>query len=249
MAASEHILLESDERKVPHPRCSRKVHARIELRSRLRRRSLQLELIDYYYLIVRSYRSSTVAAEYTLDLRFADTTLASSKHFASRWFLAALALLVLTGAIAFRLSESAASNAWLVACGVVAALAIGATVVFLYRTTETVAMYSVHGRARLFEFTSGFGAQKGFRVFTTKLAAHIRIAIAARRPMKTEHLRDEMREHFRLRESGVLSLEEYEASKMRILAEHPTSSGPSDGMTHGERRAAQLAPDMQGGWY
>jgi hypothetical protein len=29
-----------------------------------------------------------------------------------------------------------------------------------------------------------------------------------------------MREHFRLRESGVLSAEEYEASKARILAEH-----------------------------
>ncbi len=29
-----------------------------------------------------------------------------------------------------------------------------------------------------------------------------------------------MREHFRLRETGVLSAEEYETSKGRILAEH-----------------------------
>jgi len=246
--ASEHILLESDERKVPHPRCSRRVHARIELQSRLRRGTLQLELIDYYYLVVRTYRARSVAAEYTLDLRFADSTLALSKHFASRWFIAALALGVLAGAIAFRIASSAAPSEWLVACSIVAAMAIAAAVVCAYRTTQTVAMYSAHGRAKLFEFTSGFGAQKGFRLFTNKLAAHIKLAIAARRPVRSEHLRDEMREHFRLRESGVLSLEEYEASKARILAEHEPTGSP-DGMTASERRAAKLAPNMEGGWY
>jgi hypothetical protein len=248
MAASEHILLESDERKVPHPRCSRKVHARIQLQSRLRRGSLQLELIDYYYLVVRSYRSHSVASEYTLDLRFADSSLAMSRHFASRWFMAALLLGVLAGAIAFRIASSAAPAGWLVACGIVSAMAVAAAIVCVYRTTETIAMYSAHGRAKLFQFTSGFGAQKGFRLFTNKLAAHIKLAIAARRPMRSEHLRDEMREHFRLRETGVLSVEEYEASKARILAEHPPSHF-QDELTHSERRAAKLAPDMQGGWY
>lgn len=47
--------------------------------------------------------------------------------------------------------------------------------------------------------------------------------------MRPEHLRDEMREHFRLRKHGVLTAEEYEASKARILAEHsPASAGPRD---------------------
>jgi hypothetical protein len=58
------------------------------------------------------------------------------------------------------------------------------------------------------------------RQFTRKLAAHIQLAIAARRSSEAEHLRDEMREHFRLREAGVLSQEQYEASKARILAQH-----------------------------
>lgn len=207
-----------------------------------------MELIDYYYLVVRSYRSHSVAAEYTLDLRFADSSLAQSRHFALRWCLAALILGVLAGALAFRIASCAAPDAWLIACGVVSAMAIAAATVSVYRTTNTIAMYSAHGRARLFEFTSGLGAQKGFRLFTNKLSAHIEIAIAARRPMKAEHLRDEMREHHRLRESGVLSVEEYEASKARILAEHRPAISP-DGMTAGERRAARLAPDMQGGWY
>jgi hypothetical protein len=248
MAASEHILLESDERRIPHPLSSRKRHARIELQSRLRRRALQLELIDYYYLVVRSYRSRSIAAEYVLDLRFVDSTPVLSRHFASRWLLAALALSALAGAMAFRIGGSAAPTGWLAACGIVSGMAVVAAVVCLYRSTETIAMYSIHGRARLLEFTSGLGANRAFKPFTSKLAAHIKVAIAARRPMRSEHLRDEMREHFRLRESGVLSLEEYEASKARILAEHSPAGSP-DGLTARERRAARLAPDMQGGWY
>jgi hypothetical protein len=248
MAASEHILLESDERKVPHPRSSRKRHARIELQSRLRRRALQLELIDYYYLVVRSYRASAVAAEYVLDLRFVDAVPASSRHFASRWLLAALVFAALAGAIAVRIAGSAAAAEWLMACGVVSGMAVAAALIGLYRTTETISLYSAHGRAKLFEFTSGLGAKRALKPFTGKLAAHVKLAVAARRPLRGEHLRDEMREHFRLREHGVLSMEEYEASKARILAEH----SPSDstvGLTARERRAARLAPDMAGGWY
>jgi hypothetical protein len=248
MAASEHILLESDERQVPHARCSRKRHARVELRSRLRRRVLQLELIDYYYLVVRSYRAHFVAAEYVVDLRFVDASLALSRHFASRWLLSALVLVALAGAIAFRIAGSAAPAGWLAASGIVLAMAIAAAAVCIYRTTETISMYSANGRARLFEFTSGLGVKRAVKPFMNKLAAHIKLATAARRPSRSEHLRDEMREHFRLRESGVLSTEEYEASKARILAEHAPADSPN-GPTASQRRVARLAPNMESGWY
>lgn len=248
MATAEHILLESDDRRIPHPRSSRKRHARIELQSRLRRRVLQLELIDYYYLVVRSYRARAVAAEYVLDLRFVDAAFLSSRHFASRWLLAALALGALAGAMVFRISGSAAVGEWLTASGVVVGMAVAAAVICLYRTTETISMVSAHGRAKLFEFTSGLGAERAFKPFLGKLKAHIQLATASRRPLRCEHLRDEMREHYRLRQKGVLSLEEYEASKTRILAEHSPEPAP-DGLTARERQAARLAPDMQGGWY
>lgn len=209
---------------------------------------MQLELIDYYYLVVRSYRAGVVAAEYVLDLRFVEASLPVSRHFASRWLLCAPAFLALAGAIAFWRDAPAASGGWLAATGIVLGIAIAATVIGLYRTTETVSMCSVHGRARVFEFTSGLGLKKSIEPFTKKLVAHIKFATAARRPLKSEHLRDEMREHFRLRESGVLSAEDYESSKTRILAEHGPNDSP-DGLTASQRRVARLAPDMSGGWY
>ena len=219
MTATEHILLESDVREVPDPRAARKSHARIELRSRLRRRVLHLEIIDYYYLAVRSHTGAR-GLEFSLDLRFARAP-QLSRHIAWRWLAASLALIVLPGLIATAIHTSAWwRREWLPASVLVSAAWAGATLVCLYRTTETISLFSTCGAARLLEFTGGFGTFRALRPFLAKLTAHIRLASTARRHTKAEHLRDEMREHQRLRELGVLSLSDYEASKARILGQH-----------------------------
>jgi len=51
--------------------------------------------------------------------------------------------------------------------------------------------------------------------------------LGARRRTKAEHLRDEMREHLRLKEIGVLPAEEYETAKVRILDQHSPAAQPS----------------------
>jgi len=211
MTATEHILLESDLREVPELRDARKSHGRIALRSRLRRHVLYLEIIDYYYLSVRSHTGAR-ALEFSLDLRFARAP-QFSRHIAWRWMAASLALIVVPTAIALAIRTSAVSLA-------VAALWAGTTFVCLYRTTETIRLISTCGAARLLEFTGGPGTFRALRPFVAKLMAHLRLASAARRPTKAEHLRDEMREHQRLRELGVLSVSDYEASKARILGQH-----------------------------
>lgn len=86
--------------------------------------------------------------------------------------------------------------------------------------TETLRLFSVHGRANLVEFTGGLGTFRSAHSFMRKLEAHIGIASLARRSSRSQHLRDEMREHFRLHEAGVLTNEAYEESKTRILAGH-----------------------------
>jgi hypothetical protein len=224
MPQSEDILLESDEQPaVPHPRASRKRHARVEAPDRIRRRVLRLEIIDYFYLAVRVQRAQSaqaVIAEYVLDLRFVDPSVRMSRHIATRWLVATLVLAGLAVAIGLRVQGSAAPGNWLVACLIASTLAIGAGFVCAYRTTETLAVFSIHGRARLLEYTGMLGLGRALRPFLIKLSAHVRIAIAARRRSKALHLRDEMREHARLHETGVLSKPEYEAGKVRILAAH-----------------------------
>jgi len=209
----EHILLESEqEHTVPDPRGPRRRHARVDVPDRIRRRVLRLEIIDYFYLTVRVQRSQSVMAEYVLDLRFVDPSVRMSRHIATRWLIATLVLAAL--AVAFGMCN------WLVACLIASTLAVGAGFVCAYRTTETLAVFSLHGRATLLEHTGTFGLGRALRPFLVKLSAHLRIAIAARRPSTALHLRDEMREHARLHEAGVLSKLEYEAGKARILAAH-----------------------------
>ena len=68
MAGVEHILLESDERDVPTLETARRIHARLALPGGLWRRSLELALIDYFYLSVRTTRArsqSTRATSWT----------------------------------------------------------------------------------------------------------------------------------------------------------------------------------------
>jgi hypothetical protein len=235
MPKTEHILLESDLRQVPNLRDARTVHARIEFRSRMRRRLIQLEIIDYYYLSVRS-RSRNKVREYVLDLRFADAP-SSLRHISWRWITFSIVFIAVALGVASRIDPSATASwqrHWLsVSISVIGVWAF-ATLVAVYRTTEKVSLLSAHGAVRLLECTGGLGTFRVVRSFMVKLAAHIRLAAGARR-CKTEHLRDEMREHLRLKEIGVLSAGEYEKAKARILDQH--SSGKQPVVARGSRMA------------
>jgi len=181
---------------------------------------MQLEIIDYYYLSVRS-RSRSRSLEYVLDLRFVDTPRVS-RHISWRWIAASLLLTSLVYGIV-QLGPSAPpwwQRHWLTIYAAVAGAWVVATLVALYRTTETVRLFSTYGAARVLECTGGLGRLRGVRRFMAKVAAHVRLAAAARRGTKAGHLRDEMREHVRLKELGVLSEPEYESAKARILGKH-----------------------------
>jgi hypothetical protein len=221
---SEHILLESDgRREVPTPSQAQKTHAAWQCQSRLRRCRIELAIVDDYYLVVRAGRVGSLR-EYVLDLRFVEPSIYVAKHTPRRLIAVALVFGSLAAFSAWRTLSSAAPwwhHEWLEACAVTTTATLCACLACAWRMTETFALYSFHGRATLLAYTGGPGTLRTVRNFGRKLAGHIRLAIAQRRSSKAEYLRDEMREHFRLREAGVLAQEQYEASKARILAQHP----------------------------
>lgn len=227
MSSAEHIVLESDLREVPELRAARKVHARIAFRSRLRRRFLQLEIFDYYYLAVRSH-SRSARLEYVLDLRFMDTP-QLSRHVSWRWIAASLLLTGLVYAIVHfgQWAPPWWQRHWLTGFTALTGAWAVATLVALYRTTETIRLFSTGGAAMLLECTGGLGTLRGVRRFMGKVAAHARLAAGARRRTRAAHLRDEMREHVRLKDLGVLREPEYESAKARILGKHSLAPRPS----------------------
>lgn len=220
MPITEHILLESEFRHVPDLHAARKVHARVAFRSRLRSRFVQLEIIDYYYLSVRSHSRSS-KLEYVLDLRFVDTPRVS-RHISWRWITASLLLTTVAYAIVQLgpVTPPWWHRHWVTVYAVVIGGWSVATLVAVYRTTETVRLFSADGAARLVECTGGLGTLRRMRRFMAKVAAHVRLAAADRRSTRAAHLRDAMREHARLRQLGVLCEPEYESAKGRILGRH-----------------------------
>ena len=98
--------------------------------------------------------------------------------------------------------------------------ATGATILFQRRTVESLEFVSVHGGATLISVVGGIGSARAGKQFFVELIKSINAAKAARPQERPQLLRDEMREHHRLRELGVLSEQQYEQSKARILASH-----------------------------
>jgi hypothetical protein len=199
------------------------VHSRFWLRSRLRRRAVELALIDFCYLSVRTWHAQRPASQYVLDLRFVDPMLQLKRHVAWRWIAATAVLLALSVGAAWWIIAS--PEPWwqrdrLAAFATTILVMAGAVFVSTYRTTETLTVFSLNGRVRLLEFVGSLGMFRASRQFRHQLAAHLQIATRRRRSTRAGHLRDEMREHTRLREARVLSEDEYDAGKRRILAGH-----------------------------
>ena len=200
-------------------------------------RAIELAIIDYYYLAVRMSRSGSLR-DHVLDLRFVDRPLRASERVSWKWILMTLALV-----------NVAAGGCWwldrLPLCAAALGLMVSGGLGCVWWAAGTVSLRSLHGDATLLAFTGAPGGRRAGRVFSRKLAAHIRLAAAARKRTRAEHLRDEMREHFRLKEAGVLSQEQYDVSKARILAEHAPVRQAAPAPSRGEPQPR--APNRRGG--
>lgn len=237
----EHIYLESDEIAVPEARAAQRVQARVRLRSVMRGATLALDIFDYYYLSVHARSRGSAAREYVLDLRFVAPSPEKTRRIPGRWIKLTLGLVVLSTAAAWWLHSSPVAwwqHGWIPA--IAALFSVTAFAVFLcaYRSTETLIWLSAHGRVKLIEFTGGLGTFRACRAFEKKLAAHVRATVTARKQPRERYLRDEMREHSRLRERGVLSAQDYETSKARILRGHDVAAATGAAAVSGRVIAA-----------
>jgi hypothetical protein len=189
-----------------------------------------MDIIDYYFLSVRCWRSGSMPTGYVLDLRFVDRRIELSRHVAWRWIVAALVLIGSALELVVRLGSVAHrwwQYDWPLPSIAVMTTGIVAAVMAVLSTTETVKVYSGNGRATVLEFSGGLGTLRALRIFMAKLAAHTRFAAGARRASRAGRLSDEMREHARLKVLGVLSHREYEAAKARILGQHSIPRSPA----------------------
>jgi hypothetical protein len=219
----EHICLESDEVVVAERVRNIRVGPTFTVVSRLRGCETELAVIEGHRLAVRSRRPRRPPQDYFVDLCFVDGEPVQERRIAWRFWQAG-AVLVSLAALGHWLTPALANPVWQHAVlrasiGLLTA-AICAGALALYRTRETIAFRSVHGRTRLFEMTGSLGWSRTAKSFIADLARRIEAARASAARSRPHFLRDEMREHRRLWDAGVLSDEAYEAGKQRILHAH-----------------------------
>jgi hypothetical protein len=219
---AEHISLEA-ESAPPTPARSayRKIRAKYALRSPLRHCVTELALLDDHFLQVHATRPRKAPLKYSVDLRFLNSQPVRIRHIAWLRIAVSAALAAVTGVATWTaISQPSLLLPMLIAAGI-GLLSMAAAIFFAVRDThETLSFTTVHGAARAVDVLGGLGSTKHGKPFFVAMIKEIAAAKQARPQPKQQWLRDEMREHHRLRELGVLSETEYEASKARILQAH-----------------------------
>jgi hypothetical protein len=224
IARSEHIHIEAEPGTVaaPAPLRRRKVRSSYTLKSRLRGCETEVAIHDDHFISVRSVRPDTQQRKYEVDLRFASPKPVLVRSISWFWLgLTSCMLLLAAGGLWATWSDAARWSSPIFVTALVTLLAAaGTTIMFLRRTVESLEFVSVHGGATLVSVAGGIGSARSGKRFFIELIKSISAAKAERPQERAQFLRDEMREHHRLRELGVLSEQQYEQSKSRILASH-----------------------------
>ena len=205
LMSAEHVYIESEVSEIPDPRKVRNVQASLRLLSRWRGCITTLDIFEKRFLAVCSKRPRATLRHYAIDLRFVDPTPERRRHVP--WWMK-------------RSSLPFSENPWLPALALIVSATVCTALLSTYRMTETLTFFSVHGRVRLFDVVGGLGVFHAARAFEAELHSHVQRASAIRGATRAQQLRDEMREHYRLQQHGVLSMPEYEQSKTRILQQH-----------------------------
>jgi len=224
IARGEHIHIEAEPGSVaaPTPHRLRKVRTSYVLKSRLRGCETEVSILEDHYVTVRTVRPDAHARKYEFDLRFANPKPLRVRSISWFWLTLAGSMIALAagGLWATWTDAGRWSNAIFLTALVTLFASGGALIMFLRRTVESLEFISMHGGATLVSVVGGIGSARAGKRFFIDLIKSINAAKAARPQDRPQFLRDEMREHHRLRELGVLTDQQYEESKARILSSH-----------------------------
>jgi len=224
IARGEHIHIEAEPGSVaaPTPHRLRKVRTSYVLKSRLRGCETEVSILEDHYVTVRTVRPDAQARKYEFDLRFANPKPLRVRSISWFWLTLAGSMIALAagGLWATWTDAGRWSNAIFLTALVTLFASGGALIMFLRRTVESLEFISMHGGATLVSVVGGIGSARAGKRFFIDLIKSINAAKAARPQDRPQFLRDEMREHHRLRELGVLTDQQYEQSKARILSSH-----------------------------
>jgi hypothetical protein len=216
---SEHIYMGSDNLNPDPQTAAKTMRERVELRNGVRRMATELTLYAEGFLKVAPTVRGKRGDVFRLDLHYLDPVPAVTKVIAKRSLYAALGCAAAAGcAFALRSVEPLEPFVWYAFAAAVAAT-LAAVAAAVYRSHVRFEFATIHGRAPVLTLLANLGSIRRFRAFMPVLTSAIDEAAEAIGSDTAAYLRAEMREHYRLREDGVLDHEQCAAGTGRILAQ------------------------------
>jgi hypothetical protein len=220
---AEHISLQSETLEVSAKPVVRKPMVKYQLRSRARGSLTRVSILEGHHVSISTKRPRVEAQEHNVDLRFVDPRPIGIRKVGWPWMYIAIGFTVLaalTGAFAV-FYASPFARVWAVPTAIVlGTFTVSSYLLCLYFTTESLIFVSQTGRARVITITGGLGTTRAARKCAIDVVKHIGAARKASKQPRAPYLRDEMREHSRLRDAGAITEEQYEDAVSRILKAH-----------------------------
>jgi hypothetical protein len=217
---SEHILLESTDAEVDAARSGPgALRTRLTLTNRIRRVTIELTFYQNGYLRICEQQARRDESEWRVALRHIDPKPTLSRRVAMTPLGAMLASVALASLMAALAYWSVAPAFTLSAAGAALVTAVCAATSYVYRTEERVQFFTRHGRMAVLTLVASHGCFRACRALVPRLVAEIEAAASCAGGDKKGQLRAEVREHYRLRESGILSSVDCMTAVQRILAQ------------------------------
>lgn len=223
--AAEHILLDTGEPDEPSDQFVEpgSVRERVTFDNRVRGITTELAFLDNGFVGVSVKRRRGDDQDYTIDLRYLDPrpVLLKTTPTSARKLTTSLAGAGLAGGALAYLTAS-----WMVSLSAIGLAAAVLLAWLIYQRYERVVFLTRHGRAATLTLYASFGCARDCRTLVPKIVAAIRESQQRLGPADNRRLREEIREHYRLRDHEVLTGEDCTTAARRILS-HFSDSRPA----------------------
>lgn len=216
---SEHISMggEEEDQTVSEP-LPGDILERLQLVNRVRGLRTELILFEGAFLKVREYHKKKMTKDHLLNLRYLSPKPTLTRHVAMKVLQVALGLSGVA-AVSWLLAEFTSLARFFMPSAVVFGTAALVTfMLFVYRTQERIRFCTAHGDVEVLSLLATFGCFRRARKLVPEVARAIADATGERLENRAQHLRAEIQEHYRLRDSGVILREDCADSTRKILA-------------------------------
>lgn len=220
---AEEILLESDETLATKPSedTFNKVSAQLVQIQKWKRCSLGAQILDDKFLFVKSYQRGR-SAKYWYNLMFADPVPKRHQSIDWRWGLASLVFFLNAAgllAIEHYYQLSARFVYFNSITVVLVTLGLIGFLMMIYKAKNALVFHTLHGQMPILSLAVNNPSKEEYQSFAKSLRQCIE-QLQQRAHKVNNQLAKELGEHRRLKDENVVSEQEYEKAKNRILSQH-----------------------------